>query len=51
MVRRVLVDQGSSTEILYHSTFKALDFTKDHLSLWRPLWSASLGLQSIRSAR
>lgn len=33
MVRRVLVDQGSSAEILYYIAFKALGFTKDHLSL------------------
>ncbi|KAI8524719.1 hypothetical protein RHMOL_Rhmol13G0170400 [Rhododendron molle] len=33
MVRRVLVDQGSSAEILYYTAFKAVGFTKDHLSL------------------
>ncbi|KAG5548722.1 hypothetical protein RHGRI_014171 [Rhododendron griersonianum] len=33
MVRRVLVDQGSSTEILYYAAFMALGFTKDQLSL------------------
>ncbi|KAG5536375.1 hypothetical protein RHGRI_023967 [Rhododendron griersonianum] len=32
MVRRVLVDQGSSTEILYYSVFKALGLPKDQLS-------------------
>ncbi|KAF7138339.1 hypothetical protein RHSIM_Rhsim07G0161900 [Rhododendron simsii] len=32
MVRRVLVDQGSSTEILYYSAFKALDLSRDQLS-------------------
>ncbi|KAG5516099.1 hypothetical protein RHGRI_036966 [Rhododendron griersonianum] len=32
MVRRVLVDQGSSAEILYYTAFKAFGFTKDHLS-------------------
>lgn len=32
MVRRVLVDQGSSAEILYYLAFKALGFTKDQLS-------------------
>ncbi|KAF7146217.1 hypothetical protein RHSIM_Rhsim04G0229300 [Rhododendron simsii] len=32
MVRRVLVDQGSSAEILYYSAFKALGFSRDQLS-------------------
>ncbi|KAF7144927.1 hypothetical protein RHSIM_Rhsim04G0047900 [Rhododendron simsii] len=32
MVRRVLVDQGSSAEILYYSAFKALGFFRDQLS-------------------
>lgn len=27
------MDQGSSAEVLYYSAFKALGFTKDHLSL------------------
>lgn len=30
-VNRVLVDQGSSTEILYYSAFKALNLSQDHL--------------------
>ncbi|XP_058180141.1 uncharacterized protein LOC131298683 [Rhododendron vialii] len=33
MVRRVLVDQGSSAEILCYSAFKALGLSKDRLSL------------------
>ncbi|KAG5561961.1 hypothetical protein RHGRI_004857 [Rhododendron griersonianum] len=32
MVRRVLVDQGSSAEILYYSAFQALGLSKDRLS-------------------
>ncbi|KAG5561883.1 hypothetical protein RHGRI_004804 [Rhododendron griersonianum] len=32
MVRRVLVDQGSSAEILFYSAFKALGLSKDQLS-------------------
>ncbi|KAG5553475.1 hypothetical protein RHGRI_011374 [Rhododendron griersonianum] len=32
MVRRVLVDQGSSAEILFYSAFKALGLSKDRLS-------------------
>lgn len=32
MVRRVLIDQGSSAEILYYSAFKALGLTKEQLT-------------------
>lgn len=44
MVRRVLVDQESSAEILYYMAFKAVGFTKDHLS---PVGAPLVGYSGI----
>lgn len=32
LTKRILVDQGSSIEVLYYSTFKAIGFAKEDIS-------------------
>lgn len=47
-IRRILIDQGSSTEIMYYSAFNALNLNPDHLMLANSLLSNSMGLWSGR---